>query len=373
MTSPHHLRAQPRVTALLCNYNYGRYLHDAISSALSQTWPDVEVIVVDDGSTDNSRVVIESFGQKIRHIYKENGGQASAFNAGIAASTGEIICFLDSDDVWLPGKVSEVVDKFRSGDWALVCHQLQAIYADGTPIPEEDLRYRPDAHLEEGTTASELFFRGYPWIFSPTSGMSLRSSIARSLLPIPERTWRICADNPIAYGSVCFGNLGVIRKQLGQYRHHSTNGFASLRHSGAGYSVELTLLQVKRHLYIQHVLKEHNASNWAKETPYPLFRAICFMASPYPVAHAIEIVRRSMRHGKSPDGIKQEGITERVGRTCIDLIRAALITLKLRPRMKAVRKQYWLIAQEVDPDVKSFIQKSLQIDAPEASAETSAS
>ena len=89
------MNSKPLVTILICNYNYGRFLAEAIESALAQTWKNIEVIVVDDGSTDESREILTKYKGKIRIILKENGGQASAFNAGIAKARGEIVCFLD--------------------------------------------------------------------------------------------------------------------------------------------------------------------------------------------------------------------------------------------------------------------------------------
>jgi hypothetical protein len=84
---------QPLVSILINNYNYAHFVTEAIESALAQTYRHVEIIVVDDGSTDDSREVIGRFGNLVRMVAKENGGQASAFNAGFAASKGEIICF----------------------------------------------------------------------------------------------------------------------------------------------------------------------------------------------------------------------------------------------------------------------------------------
>src|ERR1035438_2741424 len=79
----------PLMSVIIDNYNYGGFVRDAINSALDQTYPNVEVIVVDDGSTDNSREVISSFGNRVISVLKENGGQSSALNAGIARSSGE--------------------------------------------------------------------------------------------------------------------------------------------------------------------------------------------------------------------------------------------------------------------------------------------
>ncbi|MBA3924582.1 MAG: glycosyltransferase, partial [Nostocaceae cyanobacterium] len=92
------MNSRPLVSILINNYNYERFLREAIDSASLQTYSPVEVVVVDDGSGDNSRELIASYGEQIVSVFKQNGGQASAFNAGFAASHGEIVCFLDADD-----------------------------------------------------------------------------------------------------------------------------------------------------------------------------------------------------------------------------------------------------------------------------------
>ena len=107
---------RPLVSILINNYNYERFLSDAIDGALRQTYSPVEVIVVDDGSTDNSRDVIASYGSNISFVFKNNGGQASAFNTGIAASRGDIMCFLDADDFFYPEKVERVVQIFNQSN-----------------------------------------------------------------------------------------------------------------------------------------------------------------------------------------------------------------------------------------------------------------
>ncbi len=100
-------------TIAINNYNYGEFLPEAIDSALNQTYPHKEVVVVDDGSTDNSLEIIAGYGDKIVPVLKENGGQASAFNAGFTASRGDVVFLLDADDLFLPNKVAEVMDKFE--------------------------------------------------------------------------------------------------------------------------------------------------------------------------------------------------------------------------------------------------------------------
>jgi glycosyltransferase involved in cell wall biosynthesis len=106
-----------------------RSLISDIESALDQGYRNTEVIVVDDGSTDQSREIISTYSGKIVPILKENGGQASAFNAGFAASRGELVSFLDSDDIWLTGKIDEVVDAANSNPRAaMIYHQYRYLY-----------------------------------------------------------------------------------------------------------------------------------------------------------------------------------------------------------------------------------------------------
>src|SRR3954449_8708213 len=101
-----------RVAVVVNNFNYERFLSTAIESALAQTHPDVEVVVVDDGSTDGSREVIAGYGDRVRAVYKENGGQASAFNAAFAACTGDVVIFLDADDALLPQTAARAAAAF---------------------------------------------------------------------------------------------------------------------------------------------------------------------------------------------------------------------------------------------------------------------
>src|SRR5438045_1296314 len=106
----------PLATIIISSYNYARFLGECIDSALAQTWPNVEVIVVDDGSTDESRQILDSYGDRIRTIFKTNGGQASAANAGFAAASGDVIILLDADDLLLPEALTNIVPQFDADE-----------------------------------------------------------------------------------------------------------------------------------------------------------------------------------------------------------------------------------------------------------------
>ena len=97
----------PKISVIIPTHNRARYVSEAIDSVLAQTYSDYEVIVVDDGSTDDTRFVLQSYGDKIRYIYQPNAGVSAARNHGITEARGDWIAFLDSDDIWFPGKLAE--------------------------------------------------------------------------------------------------------------------------------------------------------------------------------------------------------------------------------------------------------------------------
>ncbi|HMZ21534.1 MAG TPA: glycosyltransferase family A protein, partial [Blastocatellia bacterium] len=163
---------------IVSSYNYGRFLNEAIDSALGQTYANTEVIVVDDGSTDDSRQIIAAYDDRILPVLKDNGGQASAFNAGFAASRGQVVFFLDSDDVLLPTAVENAVAFFddsgvAKAHWPLLVideHSRETGKVIGTNLPEGDLR---DTLLRNGPD-------GYGW--PPTSGNAWARSFLERVL-----------------------------------------------------------------------------------------------------------------------------------------------------------------------------------------------
>lgn len=102
----------PKISIIIPTYNYARFLPEAIESVLKQTYKDYEIIVVDDGSTDNTKEIIDKYKDKIRYIYQENKGLPSARNTGIKSAKGEYFAFLDSDDVFLPEKLELQIGRF---------------------------------------------------------------------------------------------------------------------------------------------------------------------------------------------------------------------------------------------------------------------
>jgi glycosyltransferase involved in cell wall biosynthesis len=102
-----------KVSVIIPTYNYGRFINSAIESVLAQTFPIYEIIVVDDGSTDETEEIVKKFGDKVRYIKQKNSGVCAARNNGVANSSGDFIAFLDADDIWLPEKTEKQITKFQ--------------------------------------------------------------------------------------------------------------------------------------------------------------------------------------------------------------------------------------------------------------------
>ena len=220
------LMSRPLTSILINNYNYARFLDEAIDSALSQNYPRKEIIVVDDGSTDNSREIISRYGDRIIPIFKENGGQASAFNAGVARCQGDILCFLDSDDFFHPNKLERVAAAFyRQGmnSRPMLVHHFLAIRSH----VNNDLDGDVFGKTHESPMNLYAFAERYRFLWNeigPTTSISINRRLADQLFPISERA-RISADAFIACGASLVGEAYLLKEILGGYRIHGNNNW----------------------------------------------------------------------------------------------------------------------------------------------------
>ncbi len=125
------------VSVIIPNYNYGRFVTEAITSALQQTYAPLEVIVVDNGSTDDSRQVLEKISDaRVVKLFQENKGQSGARNAALKVARGDLVAFLDADDVWLPGKLAKQVALLANHAVGLVYCGLRKVDAKLEPLDE---------------------------------------------------------------------------------------------------------------------------------------------------------------------------------------------------------------------------------------------
>jgi glycosyltransferase involved in cell wall biosynthesis len=217
------MNSSPLVSVLINNYNYGNYLTFAIESAINQTYPHTEIIVVDDGSSDDSQEIIKSYQSRIIPVFKDNQGQASAFNAGFAVSKGEIICLLDADDRWLHSKVEEVVKAFNNYPQAtVVYHQVQNIDKNGVAIGKPWPPYKAIV----GNISKQISKTGGWWPFPPSTALSFARKFMTKVMNIPESDYRLCADAYLADLAPFFGEVVGIERVLSQFRIHDANNWS---------------------------------------------------------------------------------------------------------------------------------------------------
>ena len=215
---------RPLVSVLISNYNYGQYLGEAIASVLQQTYPDLEVIICDDGSTDASLKLLEIYealDSRITVVRQPNGGQSLALNAAFSKSKGEIICFLDADDIFLPNKVGLVVNAFAEvSDAGFAVHKMALV--------DKDRKYRGGIpclyDLPSGWYGPLLDFGG-PRVLPglpPTSGLSLRRSVAEAFFPLPAAL-KAYSDTLIQVVAPLVTPIAAIEVPLSEYRIHGAN------------------------------------------------------------------------------------------------------------------------------------------------------
>jgi exopolysaccharide biosynthesis glycosyltransferase PssF len=217
------------ISVLIDTYNHERFIEKAIVSVLEQDFPasQREILVVDDGSTDGTPAIAQKFQPHVRYLRKTNGGQASAFNAGIPECRGEIISFLDADDYWLPGKLSKVADVLaRNQNVSFVGHGIKECFPDGrqnTVAPAKDERFQVDS-----LRAAQLFRLRRCYL--GTSRMTMRAELARRILPAPE-SLVIEADEYLFTLAAVMSEVVILHEALTCYVIHGGNLYFS---AGAG-------------------------------------------------------------------------------------------------------------------------------------------
>ncbi|MEM7591914.1 MAG: glycosyltransferase [Cyanobacteria bacterium P01_A01_bin.83] len=275
---------KPTVSIIINNFNYGQFLGKAIDSALSQSYPFIEVLVVDDGSTDNSRELIDSYDSKIVSLFKKNEGQASAFNAGFEACKGEIICFMDADDVFLNHKIEEVVKVFNNySDIGWFFHALHLVDIDTKDIVGKT-RVLPS--WSQTKMAEKCNLKSYmengkiPFYLPPTSGLCFRRSLLEQIFPLPVTFIKTHADVYLRscatwLGSGYFSNESLTYQGIHQY-NTATNINHDIRFDYTGI-VNAYLLRAKfpkiRKLS-DRIFAKNLIKHWANKPPnqeYDLF------------------------------------------------------------------------------------------------------
>ena len=221
----------PLVSVIVNNYNYAQFVKHSIDSALNQTYPNIEVIIVDDGSIDNSRQVITQYGDRIHAIFQENGKQSAALNTGFAASKGEIILFLDADDYLLPNAVEKIVAKFQPCI-GKVHFRMQVVDSEneslGYFIPSIGMK------LSSGEVWRKLL-QTSSYVSSPMSGNAYHRETLTPVFPIPEE-YKTTGDDYLMISTPFYaGELASIDEAIAAYRVHTSNQWALNAVSGSRF------------------------------------------------------------------------------------------------------------------------------------------
>jgi glycosyltransferase involved in cell wall biosynthesis len=216
--------AQVAVTALIDTCNHERFIEEAIVSVLEQDFAssDMEILVVDDGSTDSTPEIVKKFAPQVRYLRKENGGQASAFNLGIPEGRGEIIAFLDGDDWWEKIKLTEVMTTFEKNPWVgAIGHGI--IQHDSAAGTASALSAEFPGSFDIRSLKGARTFRDY-MCFLGTSRVSVRHGVLDRVLPIPEALV-VEADEFMSAMSIAHSSAVLLPGCLTHYRLHDQNQY----------------------------------------------------------------------------------------------------------------------------------------------------
>jgi hypothetical protein len=263
---PEVAASPPEVDVVINNFNYGHYVCRAVDSALAQDHPRVHVVVVDDGSTDDSRRRLEPYRGALELVFKENEGQAAALNAGFARCRGDLVIFLDADDELAPSAASRAAGALAAEPdaariqfrMALIDHAGRALGvtrpAPGVAMPSGDLR------------RAELSFPfDLAWV--AMSGNAFAVQRLRRIMPIPSREYgRWGADWYLVHLSTLLGPVVSVDEVGAYYRVHGANAFEPA-------AAVLDLERIRREIAYQQVTLralERLADSLSLERPEPI-------------------------------------------------------------------------------------------------------
>jgi glycosyltransferase involved in cell wall biosynthesis len=211
----------PLVTVLIDTFNHERFIEEAVVSALEQDFPagEMEILVVDDGSTDRTPEILRKFAPRVRVLRKQNGGQASAFNAGIPEARGEIVAFLDGDDWWACDKLSRVTEAMAADEAAgIVGHGITVVHRDGR---EQQEILRDGFRFQADNVEGARLFR-VRRSFLGTSRMTIRASLLAKIGRVPEAI-AIEADEYLFTLAAVLSSVRILPEPLTYYRLHDAN------------------------------------------------------------------------------------------------------------------------------------------------------
>lgn len=217
------------VSVVVINHNYGRFLNQSIQSALRQSHGSIEVVVVDDGSVDESGTILDTLDAAVVQVRQRQGGHVQALNAGFAACSGDVVVFLDADDVLYPECVATVLESWRDG-CAKLQYRLDTIDAQGRDLQLRFPNYPHD--LGAGEIRRRALLDGYyPWPVS--SGNAFARTYLDCVMPIDSTVIFKSPDGFLNKMAPLYGDVLTTERILGAYRVHGRNAWAHLATSAA--------------------------------------------------------------------------------------------------------------------------------------------
>ena len=203
------------VSVVIPTYNYGRFVADAIRSVLDQTRPPSEIIVVDDGSTDETAAVVKAFGEAVRYVRQDNAGVCAARNRGVSESTSELVAFLDADDIWEPTNLEKQVARFEGDDEIGLVHCAMREFDSETG---ETTRFYMEG-AEDGVADNLLLWEG-PMIVGPGGAVTV-SRKAFDYVGGFDTRMKVGEDWDFCYRVARLFKIGFVAEPLVNYRYHN--------------------------------------------------------------------------------------------------------------------------------------------------------
>lgn len=224
----------------MTTYNYGKYLKRSVSSIFAQDFPadSREIIIVDDGSTDDTPGILQEFGDQIQFIRQQNSGQAEGINRALEVAKGDIVAFLDPDDEWYPQKLKRIVPEFQDPEVGMVQHLLHVKKS----VPRSSLRFYN--HLSSGKIAERTLTPDFRCM--PTSALSFRTEVLRKFLPAPA-SLRTGTDWYFCVLVALISKITAIQEVLGAYWVHGSNFFTNNVSAASFKQQILTIETVRAH------------------------------------------------------------------------------------------------------------------------------
>ena len=224
----------PLASVIISNFNYAPFLGAAIDSALALHWSSLEVIVVDDGSTDASRDVIQSYGDRIRPLFKKNGGQRTAYAAGFALARGDMIIFLDSDDLLDP-EILNAVAPLWGPNISKVQVQMRVIDSDGKPT---GAIFPPFFHVPTPAEIRRWMLTSSAYPTPPGSGNVFSRRLLNGIFPISDE-FDYAGDSYTLAAAPVLGDVQTVARPLASYRVHGRNDGAMMTLDVSRFSAEV--------------------------------------------------------------------------------------------------------------------------------------